>query len=776
MKKAKTGALAVLDKYLIYLGVFLTPLFFLSLTQNVLGYAKQYFLLVVMVLAFVVFLAKHLVWKKFSFRPIDKKFYYFAFFLLISFALSVFLSLWQNVSFWGLPLTISDSFVTFLVFLIFAFLIPNVLQTKEELFILLKLLLVSAGLVCLFSLFQLYGIFILPFNFAQISSFSLVGSIFGASIFAAALLPLCISLIFVSQKKWKITFSLIALIFFLNILLIDFKDSWIVLFFAVFIALFFSTRLPDKKINWVWSAILMFLMVFSLFFIFFRLPLPGFPNKPLEVSLSSGSEYYIISKIFDQGGKEIIFGTGPSTFIFDYSLYRSPLLNQTIFWGTRFQQGNSTFLDWIVTKGALGVLSLLLFWGLIVFVGLKNLNKNISEKNSWIIFLGVFSACFALIVAHFVYPLSFSLLFLFWLLVGVFLAFTQPKIKNIQKLNSRFHATLSFSLILILVLGLALLLFQGQKYLAEIKYFNSLEATAKGDIEQAINQLSLAKSSNPSLDIYYRELGQLYLTQANIFSKGKGLVGQEKRDLIQETLKKAIENLNKAVEIAPFNVANWNVRGYFYRNLVGVEGAGQLSLDSYRKAVETEPYSPFSYGELARVNILMSQDYNQKGQKNLMKEALKRAEDNLNKAIKLKPGYAPAHYLLAVVYDQQGEIDKAIVNLENTKTISPKDVGLAFQLGVLYWRSGDLDKAQAEFERAVSLKPMYSNAKYMLALVYNFKGQIENTKQLFEEIFENNPDNIQVKRILENINQGLPALEGIEVDLPPIQQGPPEIK
>lgn len=765
-----------LNKFFIYLGVFLIPLFFLALTRNVLGYAKQYLLLILTVLALATFLIKQLVEGKFVFRPINKKFYYFGFLILFSFGLSVFLSLWQSASFWGLPLTISDGLVSLIVFLVFGFLIPQVIKSREELFFMIKLLLLSAGLVAILSLFQLYGVFLLPFDFAKVASFTLVGSIFGEAIFAAVLLPLALAFVFLSQKRWKIFLIAISALLFLNVLLVNSRDAWIVLMFSVIISLLFSTRAPDNKINWVWAGFLMLFLICSLFFIFSKAPLPGFPISPLEVTLSSGSEYFILSKIFGQGTKSAIFGTGPSTFVFDYSQFRSPTLNQSIFWGTRFAQGNSTFLDWVATKGILGGLSLVLLWVLVIFVGFKKLIKEKLDKISWTAFLGLFSALFGLIVAHFIYPLSFSLLFLFWVLLGVFLAMMVPKIKANRKMTSTLNAGFSIGLIVVLVLGLGLLFAQGQRYLAEVKYFNGLEASAEGRTNKAISELNLAVKINPQMDDYWRDLAQIYLSQADSLSKDKELAGQEKRDAIQEVLGHGIDSLNEAIEIAPFNVANWNVRGFYYRNLIGVEGAGQLAVEAYKKAIALEPNSPFSYGELGRVNILMAQHYAEQNNQQLAQQALKDAKSNLTQAVGLKPDYAPAHYLMAVVYDQQGQLDEAIANLENTQLISSQDIGVTFQLGLLYWRAGQAEKAKEEFERALELNPSYSNAKYMLALIYNMRGQIDEAKKLFEQVLELNPDSEHLKEILENINQGLPAFQGITPASPPIQQEPPEIR
>jgi len=101
-------------------------------------------------------------------------------------------------------------------------------------------------------------------------------------------------------------------------------------------------------------------------------------------------------------------------------------------------------------------------------------------------------------------------------------------------------------------------------------------------------------------------------------------------------------------------------------------------------------------------------------------------------------------------------------------------VGLAFQLGVLYYSDKQFDKAKAEFERTVSLNENYSNARYFLGLVYDREGKKSEAISQFEKVANLNPDNEEVKKILDNLKAGKPALEGITPAQPPIEEKPTE--
>lgn len=314
---------------------------------------------------------------------------------------------------------------------------------------------------------------------------------------------------------------------------------------------------------------------------------------------------------------------------------------------------------------------------------------------------------------------------------------------------------------------------QFKEYLAEVNYKTGILKFQKREIESAISYLKKATNLNGLVDLYFRDLAQIYLAKANLIAQDQNLPLVERRRLTQLAISNGIDSINQAIRNSPFNVANWNVRGYFYRNLIGIERAGELALDSYRRAVELESSSPYSFGEMGRVYILMAQDFERKGMEDKRKNALSLAIENLEKAIELKSDYAPALYLLAVAFDQKGEIDQAISKLEQTKRISPFDIGARFQLGMLYWRKEDLERAENEFKEILNLNPDYSNARYMLGLIFDKKNQKEKAIAEFEIVSRLNPENQEVKKILENLKKGLPALEGI---ITPVEEMPPEIQ
>jgi tetratricopeptide (TPR) repeat protein len=752
-----------LNKITLYFLLFLIPIFFLPFTQNFLDFPKQIFFQILISLSFIGWLGKSILRGELRLRG-NSSFYFLLFFILISLLISSFLSLSFKHSFLGLSLDFVDSFLNHLLLIIFATLLINTFSEKSDLLFLISLFLFSGLIAGFLNLLQIYKIFIFPLDFTKIISFNTIGTPNAFSIFSLSLLPISLILGFLAKGNLKTFFVVTSLFLFLNLLFINFKTAWSGLIISILILFIFRSR---EKLNSLFVISLMIFLIFAIFFYFFPFTLKGFPVLPPEVSLSFVSEIEIIKGSFLNKVKNIIFGSGPSTFILDYSQYRSPLLNQSFFWGTRFLRGHSMFFDWLLTKGVLGILGLISLYFLLFYYFFKNLVK----ENLFDLKLAIGASLFSLIFVSFFYPFNFILWFLLWFLIGIFIFFFSQN-EIILKINTP-QRTMFFNLIFILSLALSLFLifYNLRWYLAEVNYFKGINSSS---VDEGINYLTKAVRLNSLMDNYWRDLSQLYLAKANLISQDQKIPLEEKRNRINLVIGLGAEAINRATNLAPMNVANWNVRGFFYQNLIGIEGAENQALFSYRKAIQLEPSSPFSFGEIARVYILLAQNYNQKGEEEKKIENLNSAIEALNKALQLKPDYAVANYLLAVALDQQGKLDEAIQKLETTKNLAPQDFGIRFQLGMLYWKKGEIEKAKSQFEESISINPNYSNARYMLGLIFDKLGDKERAKNELEIVAKLNPENQEVKKILENLEKGLPALEGI-LPTQPLKENPPEI-
>jgi Tfp pilus assembly protein PilF len=107
---------------------------------------------------------------------------------------------------------------------------------------------------------------------------------------------------------------------------------------------------------------------------------------------------------------------------------------------------------------------------------------------------------------------------------------------------------------------------------------------------------------------------------------------------------------------------------------------------------------------------------------------LPEAAQALREAIRLQPGFAPAHTTLAAVLRQMGDTSGAQAESEAGNTLAQEKTNLqgatfATNSGKRLLNAGDLDGAIAQFRNAIKLAPSYAPAHYELAMTLSRKGE-----------------------------------------------------
>ena len=136
---------------------------------------------------------------------------------------------------------------------------------------------------------------------------------------------------------------------------------------------------------------------------------------PAEVSPSASHSWTIAKQVLQD---HPLFGSGPGTWIYDYSQYRSPAVNLSQFWTIRFERGLSTFFTLFATVGLVGiVLWLLLLLSAIV----KSATHLVKERDddAWQAYLTVFTGWATMAFIGFFYNYNFSHHFVFWFLLAL---------------------------------------------------------------------------------------------------------------------------------------------------------------------------------------------------------------------------------------------------------------------------------------------------------------------------------------------------------------------
>ena len=782
MKKANMGSLPLVEicdkvsKTSVYLLTFLLPILFLPWTANVLDFNKQALLIVLVFIAMFAWMLKILVSGKASFNfsvvhiPIVT--------LFLVYAASSIFSLWRTGSFWGWPNVTSESLITLLSLVLLYFLIVNAFKRKE-IFYLIASLAISGFVAMVYGLLQLFGKFILPIGFTKSVGFNTIGGVNALAVFVAIMLPLIITFLTISKdKRLKILFIASAIISAVLLLLINFKIAWWVVIAGCALIIVLGTQ-KRNVFDGRWLILPMFFMAIALLFSFFNFSIPGTPQTQPEYFLTQRASFDISWKALQESP---VIGSGPGTFEYNFSRLKSPDFNKSALWNLKFDWGGSKMLTVLGTVGILGILGFLAVIGFFIFYGIKFLFSSAYKKEPasaegsgvakddmghefyWTLGMGIFISFLATSILFFLYKSNLSIDFVYFVLMASFVSLLYPVKKEvILKPSSLVTLAVTFSFTLLFIFGLGILILEGQRYVSAVSYLESVKSLQEGRGLDSIKKLETAIRISPKVDLYWREVSQMYLA---------AMQGSQESAEAQAYINGAVNAAKAATEVNPKNVDNWSIRGYIYQNLIGtVGGTKDWSVGAYDEALKLEPNNPF-FPTQAGISIMKEVAGLGEERKAEKPELITKAKEKFNEAIELKSDYASAHFQLAMAYQSEGDQEKMAEALETTKEVAPFDVGLAFQLGVIYYQLKDFDKAQLEFERTVLLNPNYANALYFLGLVYDEQGQDEKALQVFEVLNANNPENGVVIQILKNLRNGDPALTGMGNDKKEVPEVP----
>jgi len=762
----------IISKGSIYLLVFLLPIFFLPWTANVLDFNKQALLIFLVSISLFTWILKVLISGRFSLNL--SKFNIPVVVLSLVYLISTCFSLWRYGSFWGWPLSVSESLLTIIGLFLLYFLVSNIFKRKE-IFYLIMILILSGFLAMVFGGLQLFGKFLLPLDFTKTASFNTIGMVNVLSLFAAVLLPLITILIIKTKRVLKMALIVVLVVDIALLVLINFSTAWWIVIVGTASIMILGTQ-KRKFFDNRWLVLPMFFLAIALFSTLFKFQIPNITiTRPIEVSLTQRASFDIALKSLKSNPA---LGSGPGTFVYDFSKYKGITFNQNPFWNVRFDWASSKVLTILTTVGILGILSFLFLIGFFLFYGTKFLFRRTASKEDepkeeankgfyWMLGAGIFVSFIALSTEFFLYRSNLTLDFLFFFLMGSFVALSSPVKRefSLKSSSSLVALSVTFAFTLVFIFGLGLFILEGQRYIAGINYLQGVKNWQQGKTEDALNNLEGAARMNPNVDLYWRELSQVYLQRVNIEATRTDLSQEEINQRIQFLVNNAVNSAKAATDINPLNVANWSVRGFVYQSLVGIiPGVRSWAVQSYDEALNLEPANPYYFNQ---EGIALLQEINSVEQEQ-RQELLTDAKTKFERAIELKSDYAPARFQLASVYQLQGKTAEAIQELETTKLLAPFDVGLAFQLGLIYYQNENYGKARIELERAIGISPNYSNALYFLGLTYSKEGERVKAIEKFERVSEINPKNEEIERILSNLRAGRKALDGIVEEVPPV--------
>lgn len=755
-----------LPRYILFLLVFILPVWVLPYTAYPLELNKAFLFYFLVILASLFWFISIL--QKAGLR-LPKSAALLAFAAVIAvWAASSFFSPNQNLSLLGAGQEIGTFFS--LVLLGLALLLTSaIFQSEIKATIFYAALFASSLLVFLFQFLRAgFNITLFPWNIfpAKISNtigtWNEVGIFFGL----IALLAVVFLELLPMGKRVKPLLFLILAVSLIGIAFVNFATVWVVFgsLLVVFLIYFFSNSHisvsePGRRKKFMRFAILALLI--AVFFIMARTMVGDFLSSQGINSVEIRPSFSATLQIIKSSLKEnLLLGSGPNTFAYDWLKFKPIGINLTQFWATSFVFGFSALLTFLATGGILTGLAWLAFLLLILFYGFRVFAYPNSENEFRRgLLIASFFGTLYLWIFTIIYAPSFLLIALAFLLTGVFIGLLcqDGKIKTIElsfvnKPKWGFISSLVIVLLMIAAVASFYLLFQ--KYWAAYSFGQAAAlVNSGGKVDDVENLIGRSVRLDPQ-DKYYRTLSDIGLLRIQQLAGRTDLKPEELQAQFQNILVSTIGASQSAINSNPLDFLNWMSLAGVYEAVapLKITGSAEAGINAYKEAAKRAPLDPRPLFSEARMELQAND--------------IKSAKASLNATIGVKSDYAPALFLLAQLEAQEGNLKKAIERTEQTFYLAPNDVGVVFQLGLLYYQDKNFNSSQLAFERAVALNPNYSNARYFLGLIYDRAGRKQDAIDQFKKIKELNPDNQEVKKILANLIKGNPALDNISPPAP----------
>ncbi|MFA5854253.1 MAG: tetratricopeptide repeat protein [Patescibacteria group bacterium] len=772
-------------RWTIYISLVVLPLFYFPGLSDVLELPKQSILIVATVVAVLAWLGKMLVTRRVEVRGSVMNLLIGVY--LLMYMAAVWLSKSRYVSLVGDFGQEKSGLVTTLCFALLYFVANNVLRDAKDVKKALGWMSFSAFLVLAQAVAQAFGLKLLPGTAGSNAAFNTLGTTNSVGVYAAMAMSLVMGLMLMPTKGEKLAgvrkvlMCVLLVLGALYIAALQFWALWLMLIVGCAVLVAYGMLKTDRNLQITMLAVPMAAMVIGALFIFIRFPFNL--NLPAEVMPSLRASWNISREAL---ANQPLFGSGPGTFLYDYTQFRSKDLNGTDFWSVQFDRSASRILTMLATIGILGLAAFLV---MVIFLMVRTKIKLWRGHDEWLVTLATFSAWVTLLLGKVFYSSNVTLEFAFWMLTAMLVSLQwQGRSEARFDQSPRAALGLSFMFIVAVIFSIAGVYLQGQRLVAEAHYQRGVvtDVTTKQGADLASQELLRATQLNSHNDLYFRALSQALAVQANrVASEAGARPTDEQARQVTLLAANAVNAGRRATELNPSNVQTWSSLAGMYRDLgPAVEGAIQAARDAYQKAIDLEPNNPIYLTELAKIELSVAEDARQKigngkdmkddqkaALEKVVKDAQQKAREGLEKALALKQDYAAANYWMALLLQSEGKSGEAAAKLESVRNSNPNDLGVGFQLAILYYQNKETDKAIAELRRVIGLEPQYSNARWYLAAMLEEKGDLDGAIGHIEEVLKANPDNADVQKRLDDLKaKKAGAAAPVEEGLPdPVQ-------
>lgn len=578
----------------------------------------------------------------------------------------------RYVSVYGNFPTVHGSAVSWIIYILLYFVTVSHLKTVKQIKSLLYVLYASAAVVALISLTSFFHVY-MPFDFAKAANFTPTGSSFSAFAFMLLMLPLPLLSLMKQNKYMPGAVALVmSLLFSVTIVLIGSTYMYVALA-LVYVLVLVASRSHQTRAGLMLFAVPVIATILTL--VLANVKVPGNQlqtleaNFPKEIQLPLAVSWKVAASVFRDAP---FIGTGPSTFLFNFTNYKPAEYNGLKFWNFSFDTAHDEFLQVLATLGILGLGALAFVAVAVVRTALKSMSLEASEENqdnTHVILPALAISGVMAIVLMALHATTLVSTVITLLVLAILMASQKSVREGVMEFSIGIKATTAndrqFDLfpILVFIGFLALAIPTLFRFVPAVSadYYHRLALTqASKNGTLTYQYLQRAESLNPYVDLYRVDMAQTNFALANALASkaanakdpATALTTQEKQT-IQTLLAQAINEGRAAVALSPRSARNWEVLASVYRNIAGVaQNALAFSLDAYGRAIQQDPLNP-----VLRLNT---------GSIYQAAKSYDLAIRFFSDAANLKPDYANAYYNLTGAYIGKNDFQSAQLVAQQT--------------------------------------------------------------------------------------------------------------
>lgn len=598
--------------------------------------------------------------------------------------------------------------------------------------------------VGIFVLLQIRGIYLFPQEQLHTASFNPISVSLSLTAVAVALIVIIsLGMLRAATERFsRVVILAAAGVAGIILIVMDRSLGWYVLIAGLLALLIFTARSRDS-IRWgFWINGLLLLAVAGLL-----IPIPN--SLVSDISLTRATSQHISTEVLRD---HPIVGTGPGTFVYDFSMYRPTDFNRSLLWDSRFIKAGSDWWQLTATTGLLGLIAWLVLQALVI----RYFWQRFAHEKQSPMAMGLASAWVVLLTITLLFPSNFVSWFLYWLVLAIAVSYLKEETRSRTGQNP-YRTIGSFILAVVLIGGSLALLHITRLWLSDRSMAQAQAAIQNVDDLAIVEQhFADAVRYAPHDPVPLFALAQNKIVRIQVGLSNKTMTESDATDLLQE----AIANGEAALALAPR-------RADSYESLIGIYGqinsitgqaTGPSILKFQQQLITLEPNQPRHYTDLglsyiARSEALRSQEDLDDAGKTQLAQDLDSAQDVFDKAVVLKEDYATGYLGQIRVAQLKGNKESALTQADAVAARFTEDASTLYTLGTIYAALEVPTKAEQSYQAALKLAPNDPTVLVALGQLAETQNDTDTAKGYYQQALTADPQNETAQSRLDALTQ-----------------------